>query len=149
MGHALHQIWTSLSEAGTLVDLRPVSSQCPVEIVTRETMVLVAEIGASGMAVDDAAADQAAREAVERKWFVPLAATELTFDVYWGDFREMEASIADSERMTDVTPSVAELERAHGGLLADGEDEARVRCRRTMMIAVYRKSTLPKADMAS
>ena len=59
MVHALHEIWRVLAGNGTLGDLRPLSCQCPIELVTPSGVVHVGEADATGMAADDDASDRA------------------------------------------------------------------------------------------
>ena len=122
------------------MDLRPVPSSCPIEVVTPEKVVRIGEADAWGMADDDDDADRAIAEAVERGWFALRHETEFDFDFYWDSVREMESFMAGSVRMKSVAPPAAELEKAHRSLAEKGPGGARVRCRRPTMLAVYRKT---------
>ncbi len=139
MVDALGGIWRVLATGGTLVDLRPVPSKCPIEVVTPEKITQVGEADASGMAADDAAADRAIGDAVERGWLLARRRVQFNFDFYWDSVREMATFIADSVRMKNVDPPVAELEKAVRELAARAKGRTRVRCRRATMLAVYRK----------
>ncbi len=141
MVDALGGIWRLLATGGTLVDLRPVPSKCPIEVVTPEKITQVGEADASGMAADDAAADRAIGAAVERGWFLPRRRVQFNFDFYWDSVHEMATFMADSVRMKNVVPPVAELEKAVRELAARAPGKTRVRCRRATMLAVYRKAS--------
>ena len=146
MVDALGGIWRVLATGGTLVDLRPVPSKCPIEVVTPEKITQVGEADASGMVADDDAADRAIGDAVERGWFLPRRRVQFNFDFYWDSVHEMATFIADSVRMKNVVPPVAELGKAVRELATRAPDRARVRCRRATMLAVYRKASSRTLD---
>jgi len=140
MVDALEEIWRSLASGGTLVDLRPVSSLCPIEVVTSEKVIQVGEADGTGMAADDAAADRAVGDVVERGWLVPGRRLQFSFDFYWDGIGEMESFVADSVRMKNVAPPFADLEKAVRELDETEPYRTRIRCRRETMLAVYRKA---------
>lgn len=146
MVDALGGIRRALATGGTLVDLRPVPSKCPIEVVTSDKVTQVGEADASGMAADDAAADRAIGDAVERGWFLLRRRVQFNFDFYWDSVHGMATFIADSVRMKNVVPPVAELEKAVRELAGRAPGRARVRCRRATMLAVYRKASPETLD---
>lgn len=146
MVDALQEIWRALATDGTLIDLRPVPSQCPIEVVTPGTIVQVGEVDASGMAADDKAADRAIRNAVEHGWFIPRRDTRFDFDFYWDSVHEMASFIDGSRRMKQAVPSYADLEKVHRDLSARAHGTVRLRCRRRTMLAVYSKASIDTVD---
>jgi hypothetical protein len=115
MVDALGEIARVLATDGVLVDLRPVSSQCPLDFVTPEKTVRFGMADGTGMAADDSAADRAIEDAVERGWFVPRRRVQFDFDFYWDSaFREQK--------------------------LREEGSGTRIRCRRATMLATYRKA---------
>ena len=118
----------------------------PIEVVTPEKNVQVGEADASGMAADDAAADRAIGDAVEHGWFILRRRVQFNFDFYWDSVHEMATFVADSVRMKNVVPPVAELEKAVRELAARAPGRARIRCRRATMLAVYRKASSKTLD---
>ena len=149
MVHALHGIWRVLAACGTLVDLRPLSSQCPIETVSADTVVQIGEVDGTGMVADDAAADDAIREAVDHGWFVPLRETRFDFEFYWDSVAEMSSFLQASKRMKQVVPSYAELEKVHRDLSAQHEAGVRLRCRRRTLLVAYEKGTRGPVDSQS
>jgi len=131
---------TAASTSRTLIDLRPVPAQCPIEVVAPRNTIQVGEADASGMAAD-AAADRAIGYCVQQGWFVLQDHVRFDFDLYWDSVREMTFFIADSVRMRNVLPPAADLEKAHRELAAGERGRVRVRCRRPTMLAVYDKAT--------
>ncbi|NIR50575.1 MAG: hypothetical protein GWN55_10185 [Phycisphaerae bacterium] len=142
MVDALQEIWCALASDGTLIDLRPVPSQCPIEVVTPGSIVHVGEADASGMAADDEAADRAIRDAVEQGWFVLRRDTRFDFDFYWDSVHEKASFIDGSIRMKQAVPSYADLEKVHRDLSTRAQGVARIRCRRQTMLAVYCKASI-------
>lgn len=142
MVHALHDVWRVLDDSGTLVDLRPLPSQCPIEAVGTDRTVQMGEVDATGMAMEDAAADCAMREVVEQGWFVPRRETQFEFDFYWDSVQEMASFIEASRRMKQVVPSYAHLEEVHRLLSPREPGRVRLRCRRRTLLAVYKKAML-------
>ena len=142
MVNALRETWRVLAANGMLVDLRPLSSKCPIEVVTPKEAIQIGEVDAYGAAEDDAAADSATRQAVEDGWYAPLGDTHFLFDFYWDTVSEMASFMEGSMRMKVVTPSYSELEKISRELNTGAENRTRLRCRRSMMLAVYRKADL-------
>ena len=146
MVDALCGIWRSLADSGTLVDLRPLSGQCPIELVSAGAVVHVGEADATGMADDDAVSDQAIQDIIARGHFVALRDTQFDFDFYWDTVQEMASFIESSRRMKHVRPSYAELEKAHSALSAGGRERVRLRCQRRTTLAVYQKQAYRPVD---
>ena len=142
MVHALQGLWGVLAGGGTLVDLRPLPSQCPIEAVTAGGVVQIGEVDATGMANDDAASDRAMREVIERGWYVLLRDTRFEFEFFWNGVEEMASFIEGSKRMKQVLPAYAELEKVYRDLTARGRGGVRLRCRRPTMLTVYQKATV-------
>ena len=139
MVDALSGIWRILVASGTLVDLRPLSGQCPIELVSPDGVVHVGEADATGMADDDAVSDQAIQDIVDRGHFTAIGDTQFDFDFYWDTVQEMESFMESSRRMKHVRPSYAELEKAYSAVSAGGRKRVRLRCRRRTKLAVYQK----------
>lgn len=140
MVHALHEIWRVLAGNGTLVDLRPLSCQCPLELVTPSGVVHVGEVDGTGMVADDDASDRAIRDIVEQERFVPRGDTQFDFNLYWDSVQELTSFIEASTRMKHVRPSYAELEEVYSDVSAGRREGARVRCRRRTMLKAYQKA---------
>ena len=140
MVHALRGIWRVLAGSGILVDLRPLSGQCPIELVGGSTVVHVGEVDATGMVADDAASDRAVQDVVTQGHFLARQDTQFDFDFYWDNVQEMASFMESSRRMKEVRPSYADLEKAYLVLSAEAPERVRFRCRRRTTLAVYQKS---------
>jgi hypothetical protein len=141
MVHALHGVWRVLAERATLVDLRPLPSQWAVETVSANTVVQIGEVDGTGKVADDAAADDAIREAVDHGWFVPRRETRYDFEFYWNSVAEMSSFLQASKRVRQVVPSYADLEKVHRDLSAHHGAGVRLRCRRRTILVAYEKAT--------
>lgn len=140
MVHALRGLWGVLAKHGTLVDVRPLSSQCPLEAVSAGRLVQIGEVNGTGMMADDAAADDAIRQSVDEGWYVPLRQTTFDFAFYWDSVVEMTSVLRERKRTKQVIPSSADLERAHQVLSAQHSGGVRLRCRMPTLLAVYEKA---------
>jgi hypothetical protein len=130
MVHALRGIWRVLAGSGILVDLRPLSGQCPIEFVIASTVIRIGDVDATGMAADDAASDRAVQDAVTEGHFLARQDSEFDFDLYWDNVQEMASFMESSRRMKEVRPSYADLEQAYLAKSAEGPEKVRLRCRR-------------------
>lgn len=148
MVHALREIWRVLRADGTLVDLRPLPTGYPIELVTPGAVVQVGELDGSGMIGDDEAADRAVQRVVEEGWFVSGQDSRLDFTAYWDSVRHMTSNTEPSSRIRRVAPSHEELEEAHRELAQAGGSSPRIRFRMRMMLAVHRRAE-PRADRVS
>ncbi len=133
MVDALGGIRRVLSDTGALVDLRPLPSQCPVELLHGDRVTQVGEVDATGTAADDEASDVAMARAVELGWYAPRREIRFDFEFRWDTVAEMAKFNDNSPRMGTIRPSYAELEK----LCADA---VRVGFRRPTMLAVYDKA---------
>ncbi len=140
MVDALRETRRVLAANGTLLDLRPLSVRCDIEVVTPVHEVPIGEVDATGYMADDLAADRAARQAVEAGWFVPRRETVFDFEFYWDTVAEMKSFMEQSERMGDVRPSYADLDKAFRELSAAAAGGGRLRCRRPTMLAACRRA---------
>ena len=136
---ALRQVWRVLDKNGTLLDLRPVSSNYPIEFVTAAGGVKVGEFDGYGIATLDAAADRAVQRVVDDGWFVPRQHVHFETEFCWDTIGEMASFMEESRRVRRVTPSLEGLDRAYRDLSAGVAKRVGLRCRRPMMLATYRK----------
>lgn len=147
MVDALRQAWNVLVEDGALLDLRPVSSNYPIEVLTAAGMFPVGEFDGYGVAVLDAAANRSVQRAVDDGWFVPRQHVSFEIEFRWPTIDAMAAFMEESRRVTCVIPSLAEVDRAYHELCAGAAEGVCLRCRRPMMLATYRKRDIRQATM--
>jgi hypothetical protein len=138
MVHALDEIRRTLKTNGTLIDLRPVSSNWSVEVSSLAGYQLAGRLNdmPTGLA-DDEAAFKAMREVESRKWYIKEKEEEFAFFYYWDTPSEMkefmETEWEDFEKMDE------EVYRAAQSLWSQANADAQVRVRVKMLITRWEK----------
>lgn len=138
MVHALSEIHRVLKPNGTLLDLRPVEDAWAVEIVSAAGWQASGRLSdmPEGIA-DDAAAEQAMREAERRGWFIHKKSEEFPFFYYWdrpSEMKEfMESEWEGFEKLEE------EVYRKTAALWASAAGDARVRVRVSMHLGVWQR----------
>ena len=136
MVHALSEAHRVLKSGGRLIDLRPTISHRRVELELPEARLQVGEIDSSQSFPDHHVADAALRAA--------LAAGE-----FCAEHRELFEFVTDLDTLEDLLEHYASLRQSvmpdsmprQIEALIDGEaDRYRIRVRREMVIARYRKA---------
>jgi hypothetical protein len=136
MGHALKEIWRVLVPGGTLIDLRPLSANSPVEVIAGEQIQLAGRIDDSHDIPDDLAANQALAQLVSQGWFSCERQETFRFISYWNTPDELKAYL-EEKRSSIIVPETVLLEARR--LLANSGQQARLRIPSTMLIARYQK----------
>ncbi len=134
MVHALGEIYRVIKPNGILIDLRPVENNWSVETVSSAGWQPSGSLTDMPRGVaDDAAANQAMREAESNGWFVKKMEEDFSFFYYWDTPSEMkefmETEWADFEKLDDA------VYRKTSALWAASNADARVRVRVKMLIA--------------
>lgn len=137
MVHALAESWRILRSGGRLIDLRPMASGWPVEIVGPGIEKLAGRLDdGKRIRVDDASND-AVLEAVQRGWLKKESEDYFDYAYYWETVEEMVEYVeADWCNAATIPDNV--LAEAHRLVDVAGE-EVEIRIRRAMVIARYRK----------
>jgi hypothetical protein len=136
MVDALSEIRRCLVPGGTVVDMRPVAWQSPIEAVTGARAVPVGDFSENGMNADDIAADAAMATAVARGWFVPRNEVRFAFNFYWDSVADLSTYLEGSRRGQLVIPPASDIERRFARASEGGN--ARLRCNRRILLATYR-----------
>ncbi|SRR6266545_3940382 len=136
MVDALKDVWRVLVDDGTLVDLRPISADYELELVTLEARIPIGHTDTSPRSEDDAAADAAAAWAVKEGLFVLRRRTELDVDIFWDSVPDLEDYMA-TRTSTRVTPSYLEIERAYQTLVAESTIRPRLRTSRRLLLVAF------------
>jgi len=137
MVHALAESRRVLRVGGRLIDLRPHISGWPVEIMNRNTRILVGQLDDIKGISDDVASDNAISEAVHRGWFEKENEEFFEYAYYW-DTPDKMNNFINSEWNNFVTLPANVLSEIHRLVQMTGE-KIQVRIRRTMLIECYRK----------
>ena len=138
MVRALHEIHRALVDEGILIDLRPVSDRCPVDIASARGCVEAGRLTELPKALADDSAANNAMEQVNAEGIFSMEQTE-TFPVFYtwdtpNDFREY---IADE--WSNFLQLGEETFNRVRSIWASADGDARVRLRMKMLIARWRK----------
>jgi hypothetical protein len=141
MVHALNEIRRVLVNSGSLIDLRPLLDNWPVEVTSNDGNH---EVGRATdlpePLADDGAADLALAEAEQSGWFLRERDDVFPFFYYWDTPKEMQEYI--DETWNDVISIEDDLWSHLRSLWATANADARVRIRLKMMITSLRKQNL-------
>ena len=137
MVHALRESWRVLVPGGSLIDLRPLAANSPVQVVTGDKIVPAGQIDDSKDRLDDRAAAEAIRRIVHEGWFALEQEERFDYVSYWNTLEEMQRYI-EEKRSSLILPEqvLAEAER----LVTGSSTEARLRIPFRMVISRYRKT---------
>jgi len=138
MVHALDEIRRTLKTGGVLIDLRPVESNSIVEVASQQEFQTAGKLIEMPVGQeDDKAAFRAMREAESKGWYIKEREDNFDLFYYWDMPSEMKEFIdtewEDYEKMED------EVYRAAQSLWLQANADARVRVRRKMLIAKWKK----------
>jgi len=137
MVHALKQIWRTLKPGGLLLDLRPYSANCPVEVVAGDRMEVAGRIDDSAGLPDDEAASAAIGRAAHEGWFRLEQSGSFDFMWGWDDLEEMCSYV--EEKWADWLNFPLDARRNAARLMRE-MGASQVRIRLNMIIARYQKS---------
>lgn len=138
MVHALEQLWEVLKPGGHLVDMRPISYNCVLEVILTRDSRQAGIIDDSEGVPDEDAADRAIAYTVRRGLYKRLDTQKFDFSNYWDNLAEMQAYV--QERWSDIAvipeDSIREARRLLAG--AAGK-QTRIRVRYPVRIVTYLK----------
>ena len=138
MVHALEEVWRVLVAGGWMVDLRPVSTDWPLEVIIDGRPMHAGTVDGSPSLADQIASDAAIAEMMYRRWFTLEEHTLFDLVYYWSTIEEMEAYVQDTWANTAAMPE-ATLEDARR-LVKSSATRSEIRMLRQMEIARYRRA---------
>ncbi len=127
-----------LKPQGTLIDLRPLAGNWPVDVVSGRSSQEAGRVSdlAAGLE-DDAAANQTMARAAEQDWFRRESEELFPFHYYWDSPNEMKAYIEEEwEDFVHISDNVWKSARS---LWTLGGAESRLRVRVNMLITRWEK----------
>jgi hypothetical protein len=138
MVHALSEIRRVLVPNGILIDLRPMLSNWPIEVVSAREIRETGHIQDLPMGLaDDNAANQSITQAEKKGWFRREAEEFFPFYYAWDSPSEMEEWI--TEEWQDFIRLDEESKRATRSAWALGDADAIVRVKVKMLITRWKK----------
>lgn len=135
--HALKEIWRVLVPRGSLIDLRPLAINPPIEIVGSGEVMAGGVMDGSRGVPDDVASEAALQAVTDDGCFVCERTEFFECALYWDTIDEMTVDVAKWWRWRLSADSALAEMRQFMARMAEG---ARVRVRRHMVIARYRRA---------
>lgn len=126
-----------LRPGGTLLDLRPLSLDSPVDVVTDGRIEHAGMVDMSADLPDDLASDEAIEAAVRAGVLVPIQVRKFEFSYYWASLEGMR-EYTQERWDTAVFPSEV-LQRTRA-LMEELGPSARIRITLPMHLATYKRS---------
>jgi hypothetical protein len=136
MVHALQEVWRVLVHRGSLIDLRPLAINLPIEVVAGGEVLSSGVIDGSPGVPDDVASEAALRQVISDGYFVCEHMESFECALYWDTIEEMWADAGNWRRWK--LPAESTLVEVRQ-LMARTTGEARVRVRHRMVITRYRR----------
>ncbi len=137
MVHALKEAWRVLRRGGLLIDLRPLSVDVPLLILTRNGWESAGMPDQSPDRVHERAADQAIRRGLQEGLFVKAKQKYFVVNYYWNELKELKA-FAEGPWKGSLIISKDIWQQAKQ-LLRNGSGARRVRIFFRKKITVYQK----------
>lgn len=137
MVHALEESWRVLVPGGQLLDLRPLSGDSLLEIISGERAIPAGALDYSAGLLDKRAADSAVAEVLKRGLFSKRQEVFFHFSFYWDTLEGMreyvEAMWDDFVQLPD--PVLAQAER----LVRESEPPVRIHIPELVRLMSYEK----------
>lgn len=140
MVHALEESWRVLKPSGVMIDLRPISSYPPVEIVSGTESQSAGHIDDTNDRADDIATDEAIDQVLQRGLFEQHKSDQFSFSLYWNSVDDMQAYAEDRWSKSEQIPS--HVLRQAKQLMDTAGDAAKIRLRRPVILATYSKTLI-------
>lgn len=96
MVHALKEAWRVLKPGGIVIDLRPISVDVPILILTSSGWESAGRPSQSPDRVHDLVANRATRAVVREGLFTKLKQVYFVTNYYWNDLKGLQADIDES-----------------------------------------------------
>lgn len=137
MVHALEESWRVLAPGGQLVDIRPLTSNPPLEVIFNEEISIAGQVDDSVDTPSDIAANEAVKEVVNRGIFLKQQEERFEFAYYWDKLEDMEAYIED--QWSDWVNLPQEVSGKARRLTKDFAGNVQYRVQVDMLISRYKK----------
>lgn len=137
MVHALEESWRILAPGGQLVDIRPLTSNPPLEVIFNEEINIAGQVDDSVDTPSDIAANEAVKEVVNRGIFLRQQEERFEFAYYWDKLEDMEAYIED--QWSDWVNLPQEVSVKARRLTKDFVGNVQYRVQVDMLISRYKK----------
>lgn len=139
MVHALEEATRVLAREGQLIDLRPISVDSRLEILSGEAVQAAGVIDFSPGLSEDEAADKAVATLVRRDDLIPVGSRQFEHAYYWDDLPSMKAYVEDRWSDSAVIPD--RVFKKAEELIRKSLRPTRIRVRLVVSLATYRKGS--------
>jgi len=146
MVHALKETWRVLKPSGIVIDLRPISLDTPLLILTKTGWKPAGYPDQSPDRIHDIAADRTMRIVVKGGMFTSVKRQYFEINYYWNNLNELKTDI-EARWADDVIVSKEIWRQAHL-LFKNGSGERRVRVPFRKKISVYQKNNNWSSDVS-
>jgi hypothetical protein len=143
MVHALLEVWRVLEPGRSLLDLRPIHSNPPLEVVTAARRHLAGFVVDMTGGVDETAAGEAIAAVVRRGYFSLVGRDTFKFAAYWDTLPGLLA-YADTKWRGRKYLSPDVLQRVRQ-LIGQAHGRSRLCVTNTIQLALYQKQDFPSA----
>lgn len=152
MVHALLEIWRVLEPDGSLIDLRPIHANPPLEVVTATDRLRAGHVVDETGGVDDKAADKAMADVVHCGYFTTQMRDSFNCTAYWDTLPGLLAYAGKKWRDRKRLPPQL-LDRARH-YIDQTDGRTRICITNTIQLAVYQKqetssSPVPGQNLSS
>jgi hypothetical protein len=145
MVHALKEVWRVLKPGGIVIDLRPISVDVPLLILTTAGWKSAGIPDQSPDRVHNLAANQAMRSVIHDGLFVKLKQDYFETKYYWNNLRELKSDV-DNCWKDDVIVSKEIWQHARF-LYTSGNGQRRIQFPLRRKLIMYRKKDQKGVDL--
>jgi hypothetical protein len=137
MVHALEECWRVLEPRGWLLDIRPITSRPPVEVIFNGRARLAGQVDDTAGEADDRASNGAIEQLIRRGRLVREQEQHFEYAYYWDTLQQMKAYIDDKWSDSAILGEPV-MEKARR-LVKTSDGPIRIRVRIEVLITRYRK----------
>ena len=139
MVHALQEVRRVLVAKGTLIDLRPLAGNWPIDVVSKREQVRAGAVTDLPQGLgDDAAANQTMASGAESGWFARESEEFFPLHYYWDSPKDFQEYV--EENWSDFIEIEEAVWQKIRSLWAVADADARLRVRARMLITRWRKT---------
>jgi hypothetical protein len=137
MVHALKEVWRVLVPRGTLIDLRPLCVDVPLEILTPTGNESAGLVDMSPDIDKDISAEAATKEVVRDGFYKKIKQETFGFAYYWSTIRALKTDLDENWKDDVILPG--EVLRLARALFKKHKNTAQIRIKIRMLLGKYRK----------
>jgi len=104
MVHALKEAWRVMAPLGIMMDIRPLSIDSPLEVISDEVREFAGIVDMSPDLKYDIAADQAIETVIKEGFFIEKQVDEFEYVYYWKTFHGMMADFEERWKDEIIIP---------------------------------------------